>query len=53
MKFFRILRHAGAVLDLVRKVAAVAQDKQTTEAEVREVLDEAIPLARALGLIDD
>jgi len=49
---FRLLRNAGKILDLVRKVADAAQDKQLTEDEVRGIMEEAIPLARRLGLLN-
>ena len=51
MKLLRLLRHAGAVMRLVKRIGVNAQDKELSEQELREIVDEMVPLAKRLGLV--
>ena len=51
MKLFRLLRNAGAILRLVKRIGAAAQEKELSEQELREIVDEMVPLAKRLGLV--
>jgi hypothetical protein len=48
---WKVISNYKRILSLIKSVAEAAKDKTLTEAEVRSVMEEVLPLAKDLGLL--